>query len=279
MGYKSIIVHVDSTPGCRNRVEIAALLAQRFNAHLTGLFTNWLPSLESNIAELPVHAFTSASYEYAEKCANQAQETFDSVVRAVGLDKIEWRKRIGRPIETLCLNARYHDLVVLGQSNPEQSVDNRQNDLVQQTVLGAGRPVLVMPYAGSFSDVGQQALVGWDARREATRALTDALPLLKLAKKTTVQTFNSHSMLSPQGELPGADISLYLARHGVPIELMADIDGVMDTGSQLLMTAANVGADLLVMGAYGHSRLLEIVLGGATKTVLESMTIPVLMSH
>jgi nucleotide-binding universal stress UspA family protein len=279
MSYQSILVHVDSSPDCTNRVELAALLAQRFGAHLTGLFTAWLPTFEVSMAAVPVYDVTGTAQEYAENCADKAKETFDKVVRVIGVDQAEWRQSIGRPIEVLCLNARYHDLVILGQHNPEQSIDNLPKDFVPQVVLGAGRPVLVVPYAGRFADVGQHALVGWDAGREAARVLTDALPLLKRAKKTTLQTFNSRQMFSKQGELPGGDISLYLARHQVSVELLGNIEGVMDVGAQLLSTVADVDADMLVMGAYGHSRLIELALGGATKTVLESMTVPVLMAH
>jgi len=227
------------------------------------------------MAEIPVYDVTAASHDYAESSAHQAQTIFAKVASGMGLDKVEWRQRIGQPLQTLYLNARYHDLVIIGQYNPEQHIDNLPNDLVQLVVLGAGRPVLVVPFAGTFRDVGHHVLVG----REATRALTDAIPLLKKAKKTMVQTFNSRAISSEQGELPGGDISLYLARHGVEVELLANIDGVVDSGNQLLSTVADTNADLLVMGAYGHSRLLEIVLGGVTKRVLDSMTIPVLMSH
>jgi len=280
MSYQSILVHVDSSPDCTNRVELAALLAQRFNAHLTGLFMSWLPSFEVNMAEVPFYDVTVAEREYAEKCASRAKETFDKVVQAFGIDQFEWRQQIiGRSIEVLCLNARYHDLVVLGQHNPERSIDNLPKDFVPRVILGAGRPVLVVPYAGRFADVGQRTLVGWDAGREAARALTDALPLLKRAQRTMLQTFNSHQILSKQGELPGGDIALYLARHDVLVELLGNIENVSDVGSQLLSTAMNVDADLMVMGAYGHSRLIELALGGATKTILESMTVPVLMAH
>ncbi|MDN0073519.1 universal stress protein [Crenobacter sp. SG2303] len=279
MSYQSILVHVDSSPDCINRVELAASLAQRFGAHLTGIFTTWLPTLEASMAEAPLHDVTAAAEKYAEKYAKQAKATFDKVIHAVGIDNIEWRQSIDSPIEALCLHARYHDLVILGQRNPDKHIDNLPRDFVQAVVLGAGRPVLVVPYLGSFTEFGKRALVGWDAGRESIRALTDALPLLKRAQKTSLQTFNAKQFLSHQGELPGSDISLFLARHGVEVELLANINGVNDVGGLLLSTAADVDADFLVMGAYGHSRLVEIMLGGATKTVLESMTVPVLMSH
>jgi nucleotide-binding universal stress UspA family protein len=144
-------------------------------------------------------------------------------------------------------------------------------------VLAAGRPVVILPSVGTFATLGRRILVAWNPSREATRAVTDAIPLLRLADLVHVMAVNPKA--TEHGTVAGADIGLYLARHGVRVEIKTDHGAEIDVGNELLSRAADLDADLIVMGGYGHSRLKEWVLGGATRTILESMTVPVLMSH
>ena len=143
-------------------------------------------------------------------------------------------------------------------------------------MLAAGRPVLILPSAGSFPTIGKRILIAWSLSREATRAVTDADPLLRLADTVHVMAVMRRD---EHGDVPGADIGLYLARHGVRVQVKSDQGAEIDVGNELLSRAADLDADLIVMGGYGHSRLKEWVLGGATRTILASMTAPVLMSH
>jgi nucleotide-binding universal stress UspA family protein len=136
--------------------------------------------------------------------------------------------------------------------------------------------VLVVPYVGEPVVKGEHVLVCWDGGREAARAATDALPFLREARKVTVLTVNTGAAPS---EVPGADIALYLARHGVKSEAARTPAGGIDPGNVILSRAFDYGVDLIVMGAYGHSRVREILLGGATRAILRQMTVPVLMSH
>jgi nucleotide-binding universal stress UspA family protein len=122
-------------------------------------------------------------------------------------------------------------------------------------------------------------LVGWDSSREATRAINDAMPLLQAAQAVTVLAIDPTDGPAGHGEMPGADIALHLARHGVKATIESTVSAGIGIGNVLLSRASDLGADLLVMGAYGHSRVRELVLGGSTRTVIESMTLPVLMSH
>ena len=147
----------------------------------------------------------------------------------------------------------------------------------ERLVLAAGRPVLILPSAGRFPNIGARILVAWDASREATRAVTDAIPMLRLANTVHVMTVNPKH--GEHGHVAGADIGFYLARHGVRVEIKTDHGAEIDVGNELLSRAADLDVDLIVMGGYGHSRLKEWVLGGATRTILESMTAPILMSH
>src|SRR5206468_1617267 len=141
------------------------------------------------------------------------------------------------------------------------------------------RPVLVLPYAGRFETVGRRVLVGWNARREAARAVHDALPLLRQAESVTVLAIDPVRGAHGHGEEPAADLALHLARHGLQVTARQTDSAGLDPADVLLNTAADEGADLIVVGGYGHSRVREVVLGGVTRRLLRTATVPVLISH
>ena len=145
--------------------------------------------------------------------------------------------------------------------------------------MAIGRPVLYVPYAGRFEDCGKRILVAWDASREAARALKDALPFLQKAEAAEVVTFDAEKLRPSDPELPPPDMRAYLARQGVTATVSTLPKGDIDVGSAILARAADHASDLIVMGAYSHSRVRELVLGGATRVLFESMTAPTLMSH
>ena len=146
-------------------------------------------------------------------------------------------------------------------------------------MLSAGRPALVVPDIGAGKTLGRRVMIAWDTGREAARAVNDALPILQQAEAVTVLSVNPRPGIDLHGEEPGADIALHLTRHGVKVEVQRTQVEEINIGDTILSRLADLGSDLLVMGAYGHSRLREVVLGGVTRTLLESMTVPVLMSH
>ena len=145
--------------------------------------------------------------------------------------------------------------------------------------MTSGRPVLAVPYAGDFPVVGERVLVAWNASREAARAVNDALPLLAQAKMVTVLAVNPRFGIRGHGDVPAADIALHLARHGVKAEAAHTASGDIADSQALLSYAADISADLIVAGAYGHSRAREVIFGGMTRTLLREMTVPVLFSH
>lgn len=172
------------------------------------------------------------------------------------------------------------NLLIAGQRDRHADSDTgTRSGFLDQLVLSTGRPLLLVPYAGRFPSVGKNVLVAWNAKPEAARAVTDALPLLARANSVQVMAFDPEGNRSGHGENPGADIALYLARHGVKATASRQHCGSDEVGVQILSRAADIDADLIVMGAYGHSRVRELVLGGVTRTILDSMTVPVLMSH
>jgi nucleotide-binding universal stress UspA family protein len=208
--------------------------------------------------------------------AAAAEAMFKRAVKAGGVEKSEWRASRRDAVDAVPLHGRYADVIVIGQPN-ESDASGVEPDFAERLLLAAGRPVLIIPYAGEFPHIGTRVLVAWNAGREATRALTDAIPLLREADQVDVIAFNPRN--APHGEVPGADIGLYLARHGIKVNVSQQTAEDVDVGNQLLSRAADLDSDLIVMGAYAHSRMQQLILGGATRTVLESMTVPVLMSH
>lgn len=276
MSYKTILVHVDNGKRCPARLAIAIQMARRYDAHLVGL--NAVTSLR-----LPAYAAAEAGAVLIEaqqrafvEQSKRAQEAFDKATRAAGLAKAEWRASEADAVDAVTLHARYADLVVLSQPHASDN-GGVEEDFAERVVLACGRPTLMVPYADSFKSTGERVLVAWNATRESTRALTDAIPMLRDAKEVKVIAINPDN--ADHGAVPAADISLYLARHGVRSEAVTDYGDDIDVGNELLSRAADYNSDLIVMGAYGHSRMRELIMGGATRTIITSMTVPVLLSH
>jgi nucleotide-binding universal stress UspA family protein len=282
MSYKDLLVVLDSDAASRRRIDLAAGLAERFAAHLVGLYPLPVPEMPRHLSYYDpavLDPFFLDLRQQAEAAADAEREAFEHAASLRGLSA-EWRVIAeGRPEADAALHARYVDLAILGQLDPDRGDVELIRPRPEQVTLASGRPILVVPYAGQFETVGRRVLIGWNASREATRAVSDAMPLLTAADIVTVLTIDAREGPDAHGELPGADISLHLARHGVKAEIERTVSAGLSPGEVLLSRAADLGADLLVIGAYGHSRVRELLLGGATRSILQSMTLPVLMSH
>lgn len=277
MDYKALLVHYDAGRTSPARLEIALQLAQKFDAHVACLYALSLMRTPSFAAEAGEILMEAQRRVRAEMLA-AAQRSFEATSRRMGNGKIEWRASAQDALDEVTLHGRYADLIVIGQKNEEwpSGVDKA---FEEQVLLAAGRPVLVVPYAFEKRPLGETVLVAWSATREAARAVSDALPILRRAKQVHVVAFNPMRSGNAHGDVPGADIALYLARHGVKVTVSQQEVPDVDVGNQLLSRAFDLSADLIVMGAYGHSRLQQLILGGVTRTLLQSMTVPVLMSH
>jgi nucleotide-binding universal stress UspA family protein len=275
MSYKTILVHIDAGERWPARLDIAVQFAQRFDAHLVGLHA--LTAVRMPGFTLPEAGLVMDEvHNRIDAEESKARTQFERLVKQAGLTRAEWRASREDAAEVVALQARYADLLVIGQPDANRP-GGLEPDFAHQVVLSADRPVLLVPFVGRFDAVGKEVLLAWDARREAARAVTDSLPLLQQAERVRVVCIKPEG--SPHGEQPGADIALYLARHGVRAEVSNLYGRDVDAGNQLLSYAADRSADLIVMGAYGHSRLREVVLGGVTRTLMDSMTVPVLMGH
>lgn len=278
MTIKDIVVHVDDSRNHEERIKVATELAGRFDAHLTGVYVKTPAYLPAYVAAQVGPDIIEMQAKASAEAASMAAGRFEDATKRAGLSA---EMRIGEgPIdEVLSLHARYGDLCVVGQSDPDGDSPADEVDLPGHVVLYSGRPVLIVPYAGKFSDVGKRVLVAWNGSREAARAVNDALPLLQSASQVTVLAVNPRESRDPLGDLPGADISLHFARHGVKVEAAQIVADDIQVGDMLLSRVSDGGYDLVVMGAYGRSRLRELVMGGASRHILHHMTVPVFMAH
>lgn len=278
MSYKTILVHCDASRGVGSRLAVAAEVVQRFDARLVGLHAREPFEIayyaDGGMALAPFIEAYEAGREAAEKTARAA---YDKAVKGATFTS-EWRVTEAFPDDALAVNARYADLLVVGQADPDD-VGGSRGDLPEAMAFATGRPVLVVPKIGVQSPVGRTVMLCWNASRESARAATDALPFLRAAEKVIVLVIDPEVSADGHGQEPGADVALWLARHGVNVTVQRDVAADAKVGEIILSRAADCGADLIVMGIYGHSRLREFVLGGASRTLLESMTVPVLMAH
>jgi len=274
--YKTILVHVDGTPQSAQRVDVAARLAAEYEAHLVGAAATGLSAFALPVSVLGAGAMPVVfPIDELRADADLALDGFDARARAAGALSAERRRCDDEAGVALALQARYCDLVVLSQAPPDASMSLRA-DFVEYVVMESVRPVLVLPAAGSGAPVGRRVTVAWNGSNEAARAIASALALLKRAAQVDLVVLVADGERERDGHAPGADMALYLARHGVKVDLSAGAPGP-DAGAALLAFAREKGSDLIVMGAYGHSRFREFMLGGATQTALHGSPVALWM--
>jgi nucleotide-binding universal stress UspA family protein len=279
MTYKDLLVHVDDTRSCAERLRATVDLAVAHEAHLTGVYIIADPSPAAFVSGYAPPDLLEMLQQRARERAEAALARFAEIASR---NQISFETRMDRVLYTaladaLATNARYADLAIVGQADPDDA--ETPSYLPEEVTLASGRPSLVIPYIGPPPTLGQRVTVAWNASREAARAVNDALPILKRAQAVDVVTVNPNDAPFGHGEEPGADIALHLARHSIKVEVRRIETHDLDVANTILSHIADRGSDLLVMGAYGHSRLRELVLGGVTRTILREMTVPVLMAH
>ena len=279
MSYKSLLVHLDTSQAAQRRLEFAFRLAQRFDARLSAILTLTRPEIGSFYVMAGSAEFLAEHERVGQEQRELLERAFKAEAARTGVHG-DWRVTTAYANEVVPAAARLADLVIAGQFDPNDPESLVANQFLEHLILDSGRPVLVVPYVGTFASFGTHVVLAWDQSREAARAVADALPIVRTAKQTTIVTLGAQGGEPPGSRLPGADIAAVIARHGaaVAVDEMAEAPAGA-VGEALLSHAADLSADLLVMGCYGHARWRELVLGGASRTVLRSMTIPVLMSH
>ena len=278
MGYRTILVHCDASPKVEHRLAIALELAKRHDAHLVGVHIQEpfeAPAMFDGTSAMG--NFYAVFEETARANLAAAQAAFAKAVSGVKLST-EWRSEEGYIDSRLPVHARYADLLVLGQADPG-APSFVPLDLPETMALSTGRPILVVPHVGAPAEPAKTVMLCWNASRESARAASDALPFLQAASKVIVLCVDARSSTYGHGAEPGADVAAWLARHGVKVTVQRDVAADTDVGNVILSRAADHDVGLIAMGLYGHSRLREMVLGGASRTLLASMTVPVLVSH
>jgi nucleotide-binding universal stress UspA family protein len=286
MKLRDLVVLLDGSVRDEAKLAVALELARRHDAHLTGLCPLELLLPADMSFALGGYPDLWALPEFARKIDSQArtkaaliEAQFREMLRREGL-KGDWLFETGSLIEAVTRRARAADLVVVGQADPDHPLAPAARTLVEDLLMTAGRPLLLVPYAGRFESVGTSVLIGWTPTRESARAVHDALPLFAPTGKVTVLTVESPGSASDSEAVPSADIAEHLARHGLLVTAARTVvvDG-LPPADALLDYASDIGADLLVVGGYGHSRTREMIMGGVTRDLLRHMTLPVLMSH
>jgi nucleotide-binding universal stress UspA family protein len=274
---REIVVFVDGKTQNAGILDFAGALAQEHGAHLIGVFIQPEPAVtppETFARGAGIQSVIEARRVQVEGIEAQHRALFEDIVRGQGI-RSEWRS-LSYLSNDVTEHAHYADLAVIARAAPLREMAGPAG-LVESLVLTSGRPVIVFPPRGTATRV-RRIVVGWNAQREAIRAVADALPLLVRAEAVEVLVVD-HQRHPGHGQEPGADIARHLARHGTRVDVLRLPSGGEDVGRVLLSRAADFGADLLVMGAYGHSHLSEWMFGGVTRTVLREASVPVLMSR
>ncbi|SHJ29735.1 Universal stress protein family protein [Malonomonas rubra DSM 5091] len=270
MNLKDILVHIDNRQTCKSRLQVAIQLAKQQSAFLSGIYV------------IP-HPYYASKHIDQQAQAEIARKQFEQTVTEAGLDS-EWicvdsvKTGLDLP-HALNLHAHYRDLLIISQTDMDKPDRATPHNLPEKTVLGSGRPVLIVPYAGQFKNVGQQVMLAWRGGPESSRALHDAMPLLRSASHVQVMTIQGQHG-DEAYEAHDADICQHLSRYGLPgLEGEKHITAGLSVGDMLLNRCADEGIDLLVLGAFSQYRRGHQTLGEVGRYLLDYMTVPVLMSH
>jgi len=282
MAYPTVLVHLDDDVHAESRNELAIRPTLRFGSHLNGLSCRRPLVLGAQLS-VPAAGIDDAltlELHEARRQASEREQRFRAQCDRGGMLSFETEiDDAEEPGRALLRRAAVHDLLVLGQPDPGDPLASQRRAIVEDVLLHSPRPTLVVPHAGRFEDFGHEALLAWDGSHGAARAVADALPILRRARAVHVVQFDRH--VGQGGGIEPASLRgvvRWLGRHGIEAQGDVRYTGV-DIGNALLSHAADVGADLLVMGCWGHARWAERLLGGATRTVMATMTVPVLTSH
>ena len=280
MAYRSLLVQLGADQGAAERLRVAIELARDQQAHLVGLAATG--RLDLPVAVDPgtmAEGFLEAAWSAMRAQAADAAQAFTNACAQAKLHSVETVVVEEDAATALVRHAHCSDLVLLGQVDRAAPGHRLANAVLESVLVDCARPVLVVPYAGRQQAVARQPMVAWDDSREAARAVADALPLLRRADCVHVLAWRESAL---EETVPLAvrlqSLRQWLAWHGVRAETAVEVTTI-DIADAMLSRAADLQADLLVMGAYGHRRLAERLLGGATRGLLDSMTLQVLMSH
>jgi nucleotide-binding universal stress UspA family protein len=274
---KDIVVNLGVGEKASPAGDYAVSVAAAFNAHLAGIAFLYDPIVPvSGAGYIPAEVIETQERdnEAATKAA-LARFTAASARAGVTAEPLTLSASFAGVGEQFGRIARRFDLSIVGQAEPETS--GVEEIIAESALFESGRPVIIVPYIQKGPLKLDRVMVCWDGSRAATRAIADAMPLLHRSRHVEVVIVANER--GKNDEIEGADMGAHLARHGLNVEVNRTALGDIDVADVILSHAADAGSDFIVMGGYGHSRLREFVLGGVTRSIMRSMTAPVLMSH
>jgi nucleotide-binding universal stress UspA family protein len=274
---KDIVVNLSVTKSGGTASDYAVSIASALDAHIAGIAFVYDPIVPiSGTGYIPAEVIETQQADN-EATAKSAIDRFAEATRRAGLsaEPLTLSASLAGAGDQFGRIARRFDLAVVGQAEPETSTI--EDIIAETTLFESGRPMIVVPYIQKAPLKLDNVMVCWDGSRQAARAIGDAMPLLTRAQRVEIVIITNER--GKQDEIEGADIGQHLARHGLKVEVHRIAGGSIDVADALLSHAADSGTDFMVMGGYGHSRLREFVLGGVTRSILRSMTVPALMSH
>lgn len=275
MSYREILVHVKAYEQWSPHIDVALEVARTCGARLTALYT----IRELAMLRLVLGAQSNAVKEAAARdrpLAADYERKFREAAAKAGVE-VDWQIGEGNSSELLALAGRYYDLVIVEQTT--FAVDEIGRDVAEECTVQCGRPVLILPKDRNLASVGRRIVIGWNASRQAAAAVQGALGLITRAESVTVLHGRDKDVFPSVTRWPKLDIAAYLERHGARVRSVPFDATDGEAGTKLIEAAKEADADLLVIGAYGRSAWREFIFGGATREVLKSMRIPVLMAH
>jgi nucleotide-binding universal stress UspA family protein len=280
MTYKTILVHLNDKRRAEALLEPTIALARQHNAHLIGLHV--YAAMPAPPVAVPYASRVLASAgSFDRRETDEISAIFERMTAKQPFVS-EWRSLKVPHVDLAAVvldHGRAADLIVASQTDPDWDLSPLL-DFPERLALEGGRPVLVVPYAGRYPEVGRNIVVAWKAGRESARAAFDALPFLLHAKTVQIlEVKEGRRRDDPDALAPDTTIAAALARHGIKPTVRTSLATDISVGDEILSRVADAGADLLVMGAYGHSRMRELVFGGATRDIARHMTLPTLFSH
>ncbi|WP_421696404.1 universal stress protein [Aestuariivirga sp.] len=280
MTYKTILVSLNEIGRLSESVAAAQSLARETGAHVSGLYVVPAVQVYPSVGFEAAPQVFEGNRSFFKDNVQRVKQVFEEAMQREGLSHDFHQIDARTPViaEEVVAAGRVADVVIVSATNPDE-ITGVERDFVEQVVMALGRPVIVLPFKGKAELSLNEIVIGWDGGREAARATFDALPLLKKAAKVRVVRIDPQKDPNLRGSVAGADLAEALSRHGVKAEAQGYPTEGQDEGQALMRCAEDCGAALIVMGAYGHSRLAEFIFGGATRFVLNRMGCPVLMSH
>ena len=273
MTIKDLLVYVDNDAQCANRLQYAVQMAKHCEARMSCVYVRHQLELPSYAeVQIPQDVLAAGEKQLMEM-SDAARKTFQKGVAGTSLDS-EFHQLKGLLPQVLSNSMHYADLAVVAQCHPDAG-DLNLHYSPDSLLFQAGIPLVIVPHAGEFRYPPRHVVIAWNASAPSARALHDALPLLRHAEQVLAVSVGS----GDQAEIADGNLSRHLVQHGIQVEVR-NIDAAdRDAGDVVLSVAAETDSELIVMGGYGHARFRELVLGGMTRTLLERLTIPVLMSH